>query len=124
MFPSVYIVEDDEYLRIAIGEYLHTQGYIVSIFETGEKALKHLMKSTKEDLPKLIVLNIEMYDALSFFEKISSKDFSMPFYILYKDKEKLKKLNSEKIVFGRGPINLKEMADTINNRLHHLNVQL
>lgn len=118
MVPSVYVIEGDEYLRIAIGEYLNTQGYLVSIFETGDKALKHLLKSEKENFPKMIVLDIEMADAFSFFEKISSKDFSMPFYIIYKNKENLKKLESEKIVFGNSPINLKEMSDIINNRLH------
>lgn len=32
MFPSVYVVENDEYLSIAFGEYLLTQDYLISIF--------------------------------------------------------------------------------------------
>lgn len=114
----VYVIEDDEYLRIVISEYLQSMGFSVVMFETGEKALKCLLDSIK--MPSLIVLNAEKSSSLKFLEDMSFNAFSMPVYVMYKNEHTLPRIMSSNIIPGKGPINLKEMVDAINDRLRSL----
>lgn len=111
----VYVIEDDEYLRIAIGEYLQSMGFSVVIFESGEKALKCLLDSKKN--PSLIVLNAEKLSGIKFLDDMSFYAISMPVYVMYKNEDTLPRIMSSNIIPGKGPINLKEMVQAINGRL-------
>lgn len=54
---KIYIVEDEKNLRLLLQKYLENDGYVVSTFELGEDALKHI-----NDKPDLWLLDIMLPD--------------------------------------------------------------
>lgn len=117
----VYVIENDEYLRTVIGEYLQSRGFSILNFENEEEAFRCLHDSKK--IPSLIVLNAEQPNGIKFLDEMSSNDFSMPVYVMYKNEDTLPRIMSSNIISGRGPIHLEEMVNVINNHLRFLKGQ-
>lgn len=110
---TVYVVEYDDYLRIAIGEYLQSQGFKVHIFENTKKALVHIRAQIEK--PKVIFLNFEVENGLIFLDELAEKEMRIPIYLMYRDPLFLPEVLSSNVVLSSGPLDLNEMKKCISN---------
>ncbi len=112
---TVYVVEYDDYLRIAIGEYLQSQGYKVFIFENIYRALTHIQSLNKK--PSAIILNLEMENGFILLDKLAKDEVRVPIYLMYRDPRSLPELLSSNIILSNGPLDLNEMERCISKAM-------
>ncbi len=74
--PKIFVVDDEEHIRILYSEELNEAGYEVITAESGYKVLETI----KEEKPDLVILDIKMadYNGLDILQDIRNHFYDLP----------------------------------------------
>jgi DNA-binding response OmpR family regulator len=74
--PKIFLVDDEEYIRVLYSEELKETGYEVISAESGYKVLETI----EEEKPDLVILDIKMvdYNGLDILQDIRNHFYDLP----------------------------------------------
>ena len=74
--PKIFLVDDEEYIRVLYSEELKETGYEVISAESGYKVLETI----EEEKPDLVILDIKMvdYNGLDMLQDIRNHFYDLP----------------------------------------------
>jgi CheY-like chemotaxis protein len=121
MAKTVYIIEDDEYIRSALEDLLTGEGYNVLTFRHGREALDRLQQATTQ-LPDLVLLDLMMpvMNGYQFREEIAKDPRLAKLSIIVlsaNGQDEARGLERSGCVFVRKPIDLENFLQVLTSQI-------
>ncbi len=118
---TIFVVEDDEFIRTDLAEILESEGYDVKSFRNGKEALDEMKFITTD--PDLIILDLMMpvMDGYVFLSEIAKiRDLQVTdILVLSADRDAANKLPMDQIRgYVRKPIDLDLFLSTVDRLTH------